>query len=490
MYGMTETKINKAKYKIKSNKAFLKSHGIELDNKIIPFASFVKNSYINADRYIAELQHRAHSINEYANKKNLSNVFLTLTLSSEWHPMKQKSKNDKTLIFNKKFGGRKYITKITDPRTGEVLKLLNTQAMIDKYQPRNASKELSKLLTKLYNERSYRNIDKDDRCYFRVTEPHADGTPHVHVSYFMPEIYKDAFVKSINRLYPSPQSKIVLDVDSPVHYLMKYILKTLDDLREDNDKLTSLTLWYVYHGISRFYTSRTFLSLDIYRKLNGMYTLNELKESYMNKEVSIYYYKDTKDIAKIENEHGAIYIPKPLFGEFAIDKWKKDFDKNKEKFEEEREAILAFDPDAIVDFPLPIQVKFSNPQWRNDMENEDNTYYEYEFEPIKIKHKQPLKDYLEQDNKTYLIKKGLMKDVLDSTTGEITQEQENATFIEIKKQPYQMSDYELKKYFDNIEIDGVNLARYIYTRNLMLDRGLLEGERLELADLSEAEGAF
>ena len=68
---------------------------------------------------------------------------------------------------------------------------------------------------------------------------------------------------------------------------MKYILKTLDDLRADNQKITDLTLWYILHGICRIYTSRTLISLDVYRVLGGRYSLNELSVMYKDKEISI-----------------------------------------------------------------------------------------------------------------------------------------------------------------------------------------------------------
>ena len=486
MYGMTETKIKKAKHKVKSNKAFLNSHGIEINNSIIPFAKFVSNSYINADRYIAELQHRAHSIHDYAKKQNLCNIFLTLTLPTEWHPMKQKSRTDKTLVFNKKFGGRKYITKINHPVTGELFTILNTQFNKDKFTPRNASKELSRMLKKIQETRQYKGIEKDNRCYFRVTEPHKDGTPHLHISLFVPKSNIDTLVSAIKNKYNSYACKIVLDVESPVHYLMKYILKTLDDLREDDTKLTALTLWYIYHGISRFYTSRTFLSLDIYRKLNGMYTLNELKDSYMNKDVSIYFYADTKDIAKIDNEHGTIYIAKPLIGEFSINQWKQDL----EKFE----AIKAFDADTLIEFPTPVAVKFTNKHWREDMYNEDNTYFEYEYEPLKFVENKPLITTLEHGDKEYRVRehKEIIINVVHPLTGEFLNftMKPKVQLIELNKKPYQMKNYELQQYFNNIDIKTVNADHYAHTTNIMIDRGLLKGERLELNLENEAREVF
>ena len=88
MFGMSDKMLEKAKYKIKANKAYMASHGIMIDDKLIPYKDFVANSYVNPDRYIAELQHRAWSVYDYAKENDLSNLFLTLTLPTEWHQMK------------------------------------------------------------------------------------------------------------------------------------------------------------------------------------------------------------------------------------------------------------------------------------------------------------------------------------------------------------------------------------------------------------------
>jgi len=425
-YGLSEKDIEKAKYKIKSNKAFMRDHGIMLDDKIIPFSDFVSNSYVNSDRYVAELQHRAWSVYEYAKKRDLQNIFFTLTLPSKWH--KQKTFRGR-LVNNKKFGGRYIITTIKHPISGLKIKLFNTQVNIDRYKPRNASKELSRLLKRFFDDRSYKKINREDRIYFRVTEPHKNGTPHLHVSLFVPANSVDGIVKSINRLYPAPQSKIELEVNHPVKYLLKYVLKTLDDLRDDVNKITALSLWYVFHGISRFYTSRTFVSLEIYRKLKGEYSLNDLTESYDNEELSVYMNTQTGEISTIENDYGVLYTKKPIMG------------------------------------------SFSNHQWREDMEREENTYFEYEFEPIIIKEKKPCIDYYEtKEGKRYIVNNGLL--------------------TEIKKQPYQMSHQELYNYYQNIDMDNINPARYAVTYNLMLDRGLMVGERLKPSSMYEAFEVF
>jgi hypothetical protein len=459
IYGMNEQKLLKAKYKIKANKAYMKSHGIVLNDKIIPFSDFVANSYINSDRYIAELQHRAWSIYEYAKLQQLQNVFVTITLPSQWHPMKQKSKFDKTMVFNKKFGGRKYI-KITTKQSKLKFDLINAHVVQnipfidpildysktrDRFTPKNASKELSKLLKKIFDDSLYKNIKSDDRCYFRVIEPHKSGTPHLHISFFIPSDKVEAMEELVKRKFPKKQSKVETNVNRPVSYLLKYVLKTLDDLRRPDADLTALSLWYVYHGISRFYTSRTFVALDVYRSLKGMYTLNELTQSYENNEISVYLDTKTNKIARIDNQYATIYSQKV------------------------------------------IQETFKNSKWREDMENEDNTYFEYEFETIKTVDKEPLMVVYEFEGQEYIKQNGLLVRPTKQTNHGTHYESKHGLVIEPTKQPVNMGDVELYDYYQNLDknIETVNIARYGNVKNMCIKRGLIKGEVTSLDEYTK-----
>lgn len=427
-YGLTKYQIKSAINKVNFNKEFMLNNGVHIDDKIVPFADFVANSYMNADRYIAELQHRAWSVYEYAKEKCLSNIFITLTLPSHWHP-KKTFKN--RLITNKKFAGRKYIATINKvkflnchvtqkvPLLEPLLDFANT---IDKYKPSNASKELSKMLKKLFDDRSYKSIEKDDRCYFRVTEPHKDGTPHVHMSLFVPADKVQSIVSAVNRLFPAPLSKIETEVKSPVKYLMKYVLKTLDDLREDTSKITNLSLWYLYHGISRFYTSRTFVALEVYRKLNGMYTLRDLTKSYHSEDVNVYIDTSTKRIAKIDNEHGTIYTQKPV-------NW--------------YEKITEY------------------------------TYLEAEYEPLfKEKIQKPIDVII--DGEEFILYHHQLKRLDEN-------QKLSDILIKSKKQPYQMNDLHLYEYYQNLDIETCDLKHYAVTKNVLIDRRIIDEQKINLA---------
>lgn len=422
-YGLTKYQIIKSKEKLFKNKEFMLNNGIHLDNKIVPFSDFVANSYMNSDRYIAELQHRAWSIFDYAKDRNLKNIFITLTLPSHWHPKKTYKGR---LIRNKLFAGRKYLCNavVNHPQSKIKYKFLNCSAVhpyvlkdlsldfsqtVDFYTPRNASIELTKMLHKFFKDRSYANIEKENRVYLRVTEPHKDGTPHLHISLFVPADKVDAVVKAVNRIFPAPLSKVETNVDSPISYLMKYILKTLDDLREDTDKITNLTLWYLFHGICRFYTSRTFVSLDVYRRLNGMYTLLDLTKAYNNQDLNVFIDSETKQIKKIDNEHGTIYTRKPV-------------------------------------------------NWAEKLE--DYTYLEVEFESLfKQKEKTPINVLIDGEEFFYF----------------------NGRYTKSVKQPYQMNSLELYEYYQNMDVETCDLKRYANTKNILIYRGLLDEQKVNLA---------
>lgn len=281
MFGLTQYQVQKAKNKIASQKAFLEKHYIKVGTDNLSLASFTKNAYINSDRYIAEVNHRVWSLYHYAKNHNLRNIFLTITLPSEYHPkIKNRYKNPKF---------------IND----------------DEHTSRAGARELSKIYKKLLDLRAYKNIDKEDKCYFRVYEPHKDGTPHLHSSIFVPEHEIDNVVESFKRWfktnYPNLQFKIETNINNPVAYLMKYILKTFDDLRDKSKDITHLSLWYLSHRITRFYTSQTLISLDVYRRLKGRYSLLELTKMYQDKIISVFLNSDTRAVTEVY--HNKMGIP-------------------------------------------------------------------------------------------------------------------------------------------------------------------------------------
>ncbi|WP_169745678.1 replication endonuclease [Sulfurovum lithotrophicum] len=304
-YGLTRRGVRMAKAKISRAKLFLNSHYlVSKAGDKIPLIDCYKSPTINADRYVAEIQHRVYSMVEYAQDRGLETIFLTLTLPSAYHKMK--TINGK-LVYNPKYADG------TDN--------------YDDYTPKAGSKYLTKMLAKIRQDRSYKEIDPDDRCSFRVMEPHKNGTPHVHVAMFVPRYAVARLIDAIFRLFPFPQSDISstyipdewqesfvwekgkkkqvfkkndgtknfirVQVQDSYSYMLKYIYKTLDDLRGDG-KISELSYWYISNGITRFYTSRTLVSLSIYRPLNGRFTMLELTKLYRDKQLQVFLNESTK----------------------------------------------------------------------------------------------------------------------------------------------------------------------------------------------------
>lgn len=287
MYGMTHETRKMTLQKIRDTKFYMDNNFVKFGDEYMPYSHFFKNAFINPHRYIAEIQNRVWSIYNYAQGKDLVPLFFTLSAPSEYHPKRQIFKNGKF--------------------TGKVVRNHN-------YNPENTPKKTAKYLSscmrKITNDRAWRKIPKSHRCYFRVFEPHHDGTPHIHVMFFVPKENLFEFTCKVNDLYPAPQGELVVNVESPVHYLMKYVYKTLDDLRYGEDNISDLTLWYIYHGICRIYTSRTLISLDVYRVLGGRYSLNELTLMYKEKRLTIYVDPFSNKPTQIFDEFGQIWNKK------------------------------------------------------------------------------------------------------------------------------------------------------------------------------------
>ena len=311
-YGLSERDKTQVLEKITANIRYIENHGIEKDSEFIPFAKFTKNAWYNSDKYIAELQNRASSLVAYAALNNLVSLFITLTLPSEYHPTK-KLKNGK-IIKNPRF--------IDD----------------DRHTPKAGAKQLSKMWKRLSDLRPIKDLQKDQKCYFRITEPHKSGVPHLHIALYVPKDSIERILDSIFAIYTFPQIEISSQyipisyqnklydktvkrtvykrtkddnfgvttlIKDPFAYLMKYILKTLDDLRTEQDNFTALTLWYIHHGIGRFYTSRTLIPLWIYRKINYLPKFQNMlnaTQDYINGRIRVSMTKRSIDYLWIDKD--------------------------------------------------------------------------------------------------------------------------------------------------------------------------------------------
>jgi len=481
MYGLTKKNKEYVFKKIEKQKDFLYSHYIEVQGEKVQLASFFKNTFINADRYIAELQHRVWSLVEYAQSKELVNVFLTLTLPSEYHP-KKTLRNGK-IIDNPKFAHKdliifdiytkqrptsydKAIFKYykTLKRTLATGRVETISLLEEDYSPSKGSKLLTEMFAKVRKDRSFQDLDKDERVYFRVTEPHKDGTPHLHISLWLPKNNIARFVQAVHRFYPAPmadiattyipqgyelfenvykrngawnsgykahkddKSYIKLQIEDSVAYLMKYIYKTLDDLRDDKG-ITEITMWYIMHGICRFYTSRTLISLNVYRPLAGKVNLDgnknfllELTEHYQNDTITVYLDPETKQPKIIQFDDVIIWNKK----EFDL----KQYDKDDKK-----------------------------PHGTTKIRTVD----------------------IEIDGEEFYMLRGGSKLYSHHTQTDISNEEYITPVTRMKA-------VQLYNYYRSLDLDDptLNIHHYGHVQNTMIDRGLLEGEPMPIAEYQYA----
>ncbi len=280
-YGLTKDDIEFAVEKINRARLYLDNNFITLpDGKPAVLSQIVSNWYINPHRYISEIKHRIYSQYEYAKAHNLEPVFITITLPSEYHKHK--------LIEVK----------------GRLVKVKNKNynPEFENLTPKELVLVLSKYFKKILDTRFYKSIPKHQRLYFKIIEPHKTGEPHLHAMFYLPKDKVQKFISYFEKLFPEPQGFIETDIINPVHYLIKYILKNIDDYRHENKayfRYSPLSLWYIRWGIRRFSMSRTFVRIDLYRKLNGKFTLLELTNLVKNQVIDYYYEPITRQITDI-----------------------------------------------------------------------------------------------------------------------------------------------------------------------------------------------
>jgi hypothetical protein len=169
----------------------------------------------------------------------------------------------------------------------------------DGSSPREAVKALTKRFARLRNDRALRDIEKDNRMYFGVNEPHQSGTPHTHILYYIPKESVKRVISAFRRLFPQKGNDIQNNLRNAVAYVMKYINKTLP--KSKSDKLSKkdryLNAWYSHHRVTRFSSSRTLALLYLYRLLHHRYSLRALTK--LRKDGRLRVFSPVDDLNKI-----------------------------------------------------------------------------------------------------------------------------------------------------------------------------------------------
>jgi len=203
-YGLTSKDYQQVQQKLKNQRDFLRYSYLydKVLEKRLPLESIVISAYHNPERYYAEIQNRVN------------------------HRMKHDRFGN--LVENEDYNGT---------------------------EPREAVKVLTKMFAKLRQDRVLKELSKEERIYYRVNEPHKDGTPHTHILLYVPADRVARVIRKKEKL-------------------------------SDNERY--LNAWYSKHRIIRFNSSKTLAPLKLYRLLYRRFSLCALTKLHRNKELTIY----------------------------------------------------------------------------------------------------------------------------------------------------------------------------------------------------------
>ena len=282
IYGLTSDDLAMTKAKIKSQSNFLDYSYVQDNSTGQQFSlkDCIVSSNHSPQRYYGEIQNRINTLEREATNAKLTPVFLTITLPSEFHMMK--TTGDGKLIKNPKYNG---------------------------VEPKESVKILTKVWAKLRQDRSLKELSRMQRMYYRVNEPHKDGTPHTHILLFIPKERIERVEKAFKHLYNQKSNKFEKNIRSATSYIMKYINKTLPmSKKEITKKDEYLNAWYIKHRINRFCASRSTAPMYLYRMLNHRFSLYGLTQVRKGSSLKIFSYIDDNKIMEIWDDVELLYM--------------------------------------------------------------------------------------------------------------------------------------------------------------------------------------
>ena len=287
MYGLSNNNLEMTKAKIKNQSDFLNYSYIQNNSTGQQFSlkDCIVSSNHNPQRYYGEIQNRINTLEREATNAQLTPIFLTLTLPSEFHMMK--TTRDGKLIKNPKYNG---------------------------VEPKESVKILTKMWGRLRQDRSLKELTKMQRMYYRVNEPHKDGTPHTHILLFIPKNRIERVDKAFKHLYNQKSNKLEKNIRSATSYIMKYINKTLPmSKKEITKKDEYLNAWYIKHRINRFCASRSTAPIYLYRMLNHCFSLYGLTQVQKGSSLKILARLEDDKIMEIWDDRELLFMRQENF---------------------------------------------------------------------------------------------------------------------------------------------------------------------------------
>ena len=432
MYGITEDQKIYIDEKIERNKNYLKNFTFDIDGNQFNLLDSDMNANISPKKYFSEVNNRVNTLFNYAKTEGLKPIFLTITAPPELHPYSKTDASPYSILTKQrqfKYDGMNY-------------KDIN---------PHDTSLYLSDLWAKFLRLSIFKKLKKQygkNMIYLRVYEPMKSGVPHIHAMIFVPH----SFVIPLKKKYKEYFGKYGIkqldyrytwhnQAGGAVAYILKYINKTFKNAKEDI--MTEEAYYFAIHRIRRFITSQTLIPLKYYRKIKHIERLQDLKyttELYNSGVINHYF-----------NGHCIM--------EMYID----------DDYETSERVIYRKDPNlsfALASKKFDLETQRYRKHTKKDIELNSFVYRPYdEYEQIPTK-------WTKRDSVKPL------EVNIDGTEYLYSNKRLSRPSIDYSK----MSHYDLLAYFNNLDIETVDLNHYGHINNLLYKMGLVDIE-YNLSDL-------
>ena len=434
MYGLTAHDVEFINQKIKFQKSYLEDNFFTTGNGEVKTLLDVSFSANHSNRYYSQLTNKINTMTDYSKHFDLEPVFMTITLDGFYRDfLKADFKRFDSFRSDKK------ATILKSIPDNDIYGYLR-QKIVDKvsFTIKDLYNVINYQFKKFLASYAFIKMRKDGfkYMYIRTAEPHKnDGVPHFHIMLYIPKQYFERVEESFIRYFPAPQNAkegFITDIHNPAGYILKYITKSFMDVKNQND-IDYIQAWYIKHRIMRAVTSHFTVPQWIYQKCYAI----EKDWNYLtdfiysaNKMAEWSYKDDYFRFIDLDNSR-EIHYEQGVIKLIREEKVLKTFGEKKEK-----KIVLSSKSKLTWQ-----KSKKQNPFIPVDIDGEKFVYY-------------------------------------------------NGRYSKLIKQPYQMNLLELYDYFHNIDIDTVDDKHYIYTRNLMIEKGLLVGERLKLTALDDIQDGF
>jgi len=424
-YGLNEHDLINVREKVKNQRDYLMNNEIVTSNgqfkKLIDLSFSANHSY----RYYAQLANKINTMEGLAINKGLVPLFITMTLDGFYRDI-HKGNYTRFDSFSIEKQNRILKSVPNDETRGFIRdKMLNREPLSVK-ELYNVLNHQMRTFRASYAFKSLKSAKKE-YMYIKTVEPHKDGVPHFHMMLFIPHSFIETFRASFIRSFPAPRNShpdsFQVEINSASAYIMKYITKSFMDVKNQKEP-DYLSAWFIKNRIMRCVTSRTLLPQWVY-KIASIFEKD-------------WYY--LTDILNSPNNHSEWSKDHNCF--WIYDNWSM----REICFEYGRLSVYSKGV-LVKQVGTPVQTKYKS--------------VSYEKIP---------KKWFKKNKEIPII-----------LNGSLTFFYHNGKFKKFNKHITELSHLELVEKYENYNIDKDSYIHYLAIRNLLIDKGLLSQEKVNLS---------